>query len=143
MHIEPGRTNIEYRQVGAADGGVDAHTEHTSRQRIRQQLLHDIVDENGSQYLVAFLNADGTLGLLGLDDGKSVSDFWGEGLDDYEYEYTVAADRIPALIERLGGGPGDDVLALLRRFHDDPAKHGLHRLLNTPPVEAKFHNWIH
>ena len=74
----------------------------------------------GTRYLSATLNRDG-LEIFGADRGPGVARFWGE--DEYEWQYWIAAEDIPALVAALGGAPGDDVLALLQRqYRDHPVR---------------------
>jgi hypothetical protein len=60
------------------------------------------------------LMENGDVKIEGQDLGPSVADWWGEGRTEYEWTITVGAADVPAYIRCLGGGPGDDVLELVR-----------------------------
>lgn len=64
---------------------------------------------------------DGTLSIEGQDIGASVEAFWGKGMNEYEWAYSITPAAVAALRAALGGG--DDVLASLReRFSGDKYK---------------------
>jgi hypothetical protein len=85
-------------------------------------VLRDIRDADGVRHLEARLDPSGDLVIEGQDLGDGVERFWGEGLREYEWIWTVRAKEIPALVAALGGEAGDAVLVLLeRRFAGDAA----------------------
>jgi hypothetical protein len=69
-----------------------------------------------------------------------MSGFFGPGITSYEWVYVIAPDRLPSLVEALGGQTGDDVLALLVAYYQ---QHGgyLSPVLKRPEVGAQFSNW--
>ena len=77
----------------------------------RVELWHGR-DHNGTRSIWAVLLPDGRLKIEGQDLGPGVA-IWGEGLSEYEWDWTVAAADVPRLVEILGGREGDDPLALL------------------------------
>jgi hypothetical protein len=76
--------------------------------------LRDDHDDCGTHHQDTALEQDGTLRITGHDQGPCVSDFFGGDITCYEWVYTVAPGRVPALARLLSGhDDGDDVLALL------------------------------
>lgn len=47
------------------------------------------------------LDPDGSLSLAGHDMGRAVTEFWGEGFDEYEWSWTLQQSQIPALLTAL------------------------------------------
>lgn len=72
---------------------------------------------------------------LGLPPGWMSSD------GEYEYSRTIEPDDISALIELLGGRPGDDVLDLLARDWAPARSFDLERLLRDAPFDTHFHTF--
>ena len=85
---------------------------------VRTVVLRDIRDEDGTRYLDAVIESDGTLRITGHDQGPGVSQVFGPNITSYEWVYVVAPDRLPALTGELGGTAEDDVLTLLQAHHD-------------------------
>ena len=84
-------------------------------------------DDRGTRSLWATTMADGRLRLEGQDLGASVAIF-GEGLTEYEWAWTVAADDVPLLPAAFGGKLGDDPIPLIRHWVKqgngrDPGQH--------------------
>lgn len=76
----------------------------------RRVVLRNTEDSGGRRLLEAFMR-DGDLVVSGNDTGPAVEEFWGK--DDYEWETTVRAEHIPALMVALGGVEGSDPMALI------------------------------
>jgi hypothetical protein len=106
----------------------------------RRIVLRDDRDDLGTRYLDAALEKDGTLRITGHDQGPRVSEFFGEAITSYEWVYVVTPNRLPALIQLLGGYDGDDVLALLAAWHEH-AGGQLSDVMQRPDVAAAFSNW--
>src|SRR5258705_2495027 len=103
-------------------------------------VLHAIDDDRGKSSESAELGADGTLRVTGWALGPLVSELFGEGIDSYDWVYSVSADRVPDLVNALGGVSGDDVLNLLAAHYEQV--HGqIYHLLTGPMVGATFSNW--
>jgi len=83
----------------------------------RVELWHGR-DHNGTRSIWAVLLPDGRLKIEGQDLGRGVA-IWGEGLSEYEWDWTVAEADVPRLVEILGGREGDDPLALLAIWSRD------------------------
>lgn len=79
----------------------------------RRVVLRDQRDGDGVRHLSARIDAGGALVVEGQDLGPGVTRVFGEGITEYEWTHTVAADQVPALIAALGGDEGADVLDLL------------------------------
>jgi len=84
-------------------------------------------------YIDAELRADGSLAILGQDLNPG-NPFGGE----YEYALTVRAADVPRVVAALGGGPDDDVLALLSGQGEQIVRTGEKRWLREIGVEADF-----
>jgi hypothetical protein len=69
-----------------------------------EAVLGELRDELGSQSEVAVVEDDGTLRVLGSDQGARVSVFFGSGITSYEWVYGVPPGRVPNLAGALGGG---------------------------------------
>jgi hypothetical protein len=99
--------------------------------------LRQTSDSLGSRYLGACLTPTGDLRVDGQDLGDGVEEFFGPGLREYEWVYTVQAQHLPLLVAALGGRPGDDVLDLLVRTCSGPDAVRLRTLLGQGgPVPA-------
>ena len=132
--------------VDAALEEVPAETGATVRRapqagrEVRRVVLRDLRDELGSQSEVAVVEDDGTLRVLGHDQGVRVSVFFGSGITSYEWMYVVPPERVGNLVEAMGGGGDDDVLDLLAGHYQ--RTHGrIGDLLRPPEVAAEFSNW--
>lgn len=73
-------------------------------------------DERGSLTITARQDDRGRLVIEGHDLGERVRSLWGRG--EYEWDITVPANAVPALVEVLGGHPDEDVLELLAAAGD-------------------------
>ena len=103
----------------------------------RTVLLFQSHDDRGTRSIWATTLADGRLKLEGQDLGASVSIF-GEGLTEYEWDWTVAAADVPRLPEHFGGKLGDDPIPLIRHWvaqgnGRDPGQH-----LKAAGLELQF-----
>lgn len=82
--------------------------------------LRESRDEGGSRSLTARLRSDGTLLIEGQDIGPGVEAFFGPGLTEYEWAWTIRPPGVRAL--KLALACGDDLLVALRnRFSGDAA----------------------
>lgn len=84
-------------------------------------------DDRGTRSIWATTTADGRLKIEGQDLGPGVA-VWGEGLSEYEWDWTVAAADVPLLPGYFGGKPGDGLIPLLRHWikqahGSDPGQH--------------------
>src|SRR5262245_15212760 len=71
---------------------------------------------DGSRYLHASLDADGSIVLEGHDLSRGVEAFWGSGHSEYEWIHTIPASETKMVREALGGMAGCDVLRLIERW---------------------------
>lgn len=78
------------------------------------QVFHSR-DARGIRSLWVTTLRDGRLKIEGQDLGASVAVF-GDGLTEYEWDWTVAAADVPRLATLLGGTSGDDPIPLLRHW---------------------------
>ena len=86
------------------------------------------------------LDADGTVYVVGEDRGNGVSAVFGEDIRSYEWVYVIPPDRIPRLVEVLGGSGDADVLTLVKGYYE--STHGrLQAFLCGPDVNATFASW--
>lgn len=81
--------------------------------------LRDTRDEDGTRHLSARLKGDGALLIEGQDLGPGVERFFGPGLTEYEWVWTIRPSGVRTLKLALAA---DDVLVALRdRFSGDAA----------------------
>ncbi|MBA2310259.1 MAG: hypothetical protein H0W01_13450 [Pseudonocardiales bacterium] len=105
----------------------------------KRVTLRSIRDADGSRHLDAHVTAEGDVVVEGQDLGPGVERAFGPGLTEYEWTHTVRAADVPLLVEALGGAPGDDVLALMRRVCSGDGVVRLAALLAPDgPVPAEF-----
>ena len=88
---------------------------------------------DGSQLsLWAYLDSGGRLHIDGQDLGPVTAPVSNDG--EYEYFKTIAASDIPRLVELLGGKPGADILALLKRKYTGEKSYDLERILSESDI---------
>ena len=124
----------------AAETGTTVRRAPQAGREVRRAVLRDLRDELGSQSEVAVVEDDGTLRVLGHDQGVRVSVFFGSGITSYEWMYVVPPERVGNLVEAMGGGGDDDVLDLLAG-HYQRTQGRIGDLLRPPEVAAEFSNW--
>ena len=107
---------------------------------VRRVLLRDTSDEGGTQFETAQIEEDGTLRVIGHDQGAGVTEFFGEGITSYEWVYTVAPDRVASLLVLAGGQPGQDPLDALAAYYDRTGGQTT-ELLEDPRVAADLSSW--
>ena len=73
-------------------------------------------DERGWQRRELHAKEDGTLVIEGHDLGSGVSDFWGDGLTEYEFTRTLSPAAVAELRLSLGIGDAPLLEALGSRF---------------------------
>jgi hypothetical protein len=104
-------------------------------------VLCDQRDDRGSRYEEARVRTDGGVTIIGEDSGSGVEDFFGSGIEDYEWTYDVDRGHLPQLIAALGGERSDDVLALIGDYYASQGGAALGQLLGSAPVNAAFHSY--
>jgi hypothetical protein len=72
-------------------------------------------DAKGTRSIWVTPLPDGRLRIDGQDLGPAVAIF-GEDFSEYEWAWTVAAGDVPRVSELLGGSPGADTVAVMRRW---------------------------
>lgn len=83
----------------------------------RRVTLRDTRDSSGSRHVTVALLPDGGIRFVGRDFG--VDEFFGSGMSEYEWVWTLPPDSASALLSTLGG---TDVLdAVAGRFSGDAA----------------------
>jgi hypothetical protein len=107
---------------------------------VRCVLLRDTRNSRGTQFEAAQIGQDGTLHVIGHDQGSGVTDFFGTGISSYEWIYTVPSDRVASLTALAGGQAGDDPLDTLAACYRESGGH-IDDLLADPRVAADFSNW--
>jgi tetratricopeptide (TPR) repeat protein len=127
-------------EVARGQGGT-LHVYPRPGRAVRRIVLRDQTGERGSQYEDAVLEADGTLRVFGQDQGRGVSEVFGEDITSYDWVYVVGPDRIGNLVRALGGDSGDDVLALLAAYYQRTGG-VLSSLLKSVEVAAEFDSWL-
>jgi hypothetical protein len=126
-------------EVAAGTGGTVRRSPQAGRE-VRRVVLRDLWDELGSQSEVAVVEDDGTLRVLGHDQGARVSVFFGSGITSYEWTYVVPPELVGNLVETMGGGGDDDVLDLLAGHYQRTGGR-IGDLMRRPEVAAEFSNW--
>src|SRR5207244_3487401 len=61
----------------------------------------------GTRNLWLRQETDGSLHLEGQDLGRQVTGFWGEGLTEYEWAWSLDREHLSALLKRLGLAPDE------------------------------------
>jgi hypothetical protein len=96
-------------------------------------------DERGYCRRSVRLLEDGSLRIEGHDMGGGVEDFWGQGLDEYEFYRTVPPDGVQSLREILGLEADDDLLGDLHaRFGRPGGTYELEQLLQAHGIHTEF-----
>ena len=124
----------------ADDTGATLHAYPRPGPAVRRVVLRDTRDARGTQLETAQIEADGTLRIIGHDQGPGVTEFFGPGITSYEWIYTVQPDRVASLNALAGGLPGDDPLGTLAAHYNESGGH-ISDLLANPQVAADFSNW--
>jgi hypothetical protein len=100
-------------------------------------------DDQGLYRRTLTLREDGSLVLEGHDLGQGVSNVFGEGLNEYEFARTVAADQVDELRRLLGVSGDDDLRATLEdRFARRGGSHAFEQFLEANGVASEFWNRI-
>ena len=84
----------------------------------RSVTLRHVRDAEGLRVLEARELGDGTIQIEGHDLGPGVAAFWGSGLTEYEWVWTIRPADVQRALETLGGSPGDAALGVLRDWFD-------------------------
>ena len=92
-------------------------------------------DKRGWQSRALRANEDGTVEISGQDFGSGVSDFWGDGLTEYEFIRTLSPDAVAALRLSLDIGDAPLLEALGFRFETTDA---LEDYLQVNGIETTF-----
>ncbi len=124
----------------ARDTGATLHPYPRPGPAVRRVQLRDTRDARGTQLEAAQIEPDGTLRIVGHDQGPGVTEFFGTGITSYEWIYTVPPDRVASLTALAGGQPGDDPLETLAAYYHQSRGH-ISDLLANPQVAADFSNW--
>ncbi len=100
-------------------------------------------DERGFCRRSVSLLDDGSLQIEGHDLGRGVENFWGSGLDEYEFSRTVPPDGVIRLRAILDLGDGDDLLGTLHARYGRPGgTRELEQLLRDRGIESQFWNRV-
>jgi hypothetical protein len=105
----------------------------------RTLVVQNIRDERGWSRRELHADEDGSLVIEGHDLGSGVSDFWGQGMGQYEFTRTVSPAGVVEL--RLSMGIGDAPLleSLGSRFSTTRA---LEEYLEAKGIETEFWSWV-
>ena len=82
--------------------------------------LRNTKDKSGSRFLEASLDERGVLRIIGQDMGHGVENYYGIGISEYEWIWTVAANDMAKLAKALGASGVDGVLELLKERFSGP-----------------------
>ena len=84
------------------------------------------------------LDETGRLVVSAVDSGPLVERIFGDS--DYEFWYTVAADKVAVLAARIGSSP-DRIVADIRTQWRGPRFSELQEILREPEIDASFHSY--
>jgi len=101
----------------------------------RTLVVQNMRDERGWLLRELHADEDGTLVIEGQDLGSGVSDFWGDGLTEYEFTRTLSPVAVAALRLSLGIGDAPVLEALGSRFETTGA---LEQYLEAHGIESSF-----
>ena len=104
---------IAGKKTRRASGSTANNAGSTARGLRRVTLRNERRTDGSWLNLWAHLDEEGCLHIDGQDLGPVTRSVSSDG--EYEYFMTIAAADVPRLVELLGGGPGEDILGLLRR----------------------------
>jgi hypothetical protein len=108
-----------------------------------QLTLEHRDDNQGLWRRTLTLRDDGSLVLEGHDLGRGVSEVFGEGVDEYEFARTVAADQVDQLRRALGVRGDDELRATLeKRFARPGGSHAFEQFLTEHGIRSEFWNRI-
>jgi hypothetical protein len=105
----------------------------------RTIVLRNEVVGGDSRWLGAFLDAEGNLHLQGQDLGPKTASVSDDG--EYEWFQCVKKEHLPALVEALGGTPGEDILFLLERDYCGSRSYELEATLRTRGIPVDRQVW--
>jgi hypothetical protein len=105
----------------------------------RRVILRDEHDGGNSRLLTARVEANGDLRLSGQDLGSGTAPVSSDG--EYEWETTVAAADIPALLEALNAPATADVLDELEARWTGRASYDLERRLRSSDIPVD--RWVY
>lgn len=100
----------------------------------RSVILRRTRDRNGSRYLAASIVADGDIHVEGQDLGPGVTAYWGEGVTEYEWTWTIPIAEVPHLLSSLDEPVDADPLAALARHFSGERAAGLKRFLDEHQI---------
>ena len=129
----------DLQEVAAQVGGT-LHAYPTPLRPVRRLTLRQTRTETDTQFEEVVLDADGTVYVVGEDHGAGVSAAFGADIRSYEWVYVLPPDRVPHLVEALGGAGGEDVLMLIKTYYES-TRGRVHALLCGPDVNATFASW--
>lgn len=84
------------------------------------------------------LDETGRLVVSAVDSGPLVERIFGDS--DYEFWYTVAADKVAVLAARIGSSP-DRIVDDIRTQWRGPRFSELQEILREPEIDASFHSY--
>jgi hypothetical protein len=95
---------------------------------------------NGETHLHSWVETDdgGNFTLSGSD--LAPRDEWGD-VSEYEWDTTVRSTDVPALVELLGGSPGQDVLDIIERDWVQLEGAGIERLIRESGIKYQTQVW--
>jgi hypothetical protein len=115
------------------------------RRRERKVELARQRDERGSRQVWARLTADGAVVIEGVDVGLGVTEWFGEGHNEYEWAYTIAPNDVRLLLDAAGGSDRDqrrDPLDTLQSSLSDEEAFSFHAFLDRHDIPHKLWTWL-
>lgn len=84
------------------------------------------------------IDETGRLVISAVDSGPLVERIFGDS--DYEFWYTVAADKVAVLAARIGSTP-ERIVDDIRTQWRGPRFYELQEILREPEIDASFHSY--
>ena len=100
---------------------------------------HDMPSPSPNRSVIVTLTQTGDLVWSGQDLGLDVATLR-PGATEYEWSRTVPAAYVPALLGALGGGPSDNVVALVAASFDTDVE--LEEFATKAGIPTEFDSWI-
>ena len=103
----------------------------------REVAFYRSRDARGSRMLTITLDGD-TVRIGGQDLGAGVSQAFGDTIREYEWEWTMSAVDTERAVELLGGTPGADLVAALRRWAEASEGRAPGQFLKEGGLQLRF-----
>jgi hypothetical protein len=100
--------------------------------------LRDESRGKNHRFLCAYCDERGNLHVDGQDLGPLTAPISDDG--EYEWWQTIDASHLPALVQALGGQPGEPILTVLARYCGD-GSYDFERILRESGIPVERKSW--